>query len=99
MSALTSYQGEVHNGVVRLQNGKLREGAKVIIVAVEDQTLSVDEQLRRLESIPLNEWRRPFDEYVEFARQHPAEVDIDTISDEELDAIVHEVRAVMLAKP
>jgi hypothetical protein len=98
MSALISYRGEVHNGVIRLQNGKLPEGAKVLVVAVEGQTASVEEQVRRLEAIPLAEWRKPFDEYVEFARQHPAEADIDTVSDDELNEIVHEVRAEMLAK-
>jgi hypothetical protein len=98
MSALTSYRGEVHNGLIHLQNGKLPEGAKVLVVAVEGQTVSVEERVRRLEAIPLDEWRKPFDEYAEFARRHPAEVDIDSISDEELDAIVHEVRAEMLAE-
>jgi hypothetical protein len=42
MSALISYRGEVHNGVIRLQNGKLPEGAKVLVVAVEGQTASVE---------------------------------------------------------
>ena len=98
MLTLTSYQGVVQNGVIQLRGRRLPEGTKVVVVAVETQPLSVEDQVRRLQSIPAEEWRRPFDEYIEFADQHPAEVDIDTISDDELNEIVHEVRAEMLAK-
>ncbi len=93
MLTLASYQGVVQDGVIRLRDVRLPEGTKVVVVAVETQTLPVEEQVRRLQAMPPDEWRKPFDEYIEFADQHPAEVDIDTISDEELDAIVHEVRA------
>ena len=93
MLTLASYQGVVENGVVRLKGATLPDGTKVLVVAVESRLAPVDEQVRRLRAIPDEEWRKPFDELVEFAQEHPAEVDIDTISDEELNAIVHEVRA------
>ena len=98
MLTLTSYEGVVQDGMIRLRDVRLPEGTKVLVVAVETKTLLVEEQVRRLQTIPLEEWRKPFDAYIEFADKHPAEVDIDTISDDELDAIVHEVRAEMLNK-
>ncbi len=98
MLTLTSYQGVVHNGEIRLRDVRLPEGAQVIVVVAEPQPLSVEEQTQRLQSMPLDEWRKPFDELAERAAGHPAEVDIDTISDAELDALVHEVRAELAEK-
>jgi hypothetical protein len=97
MLTLTSYQGVVHNGTIRLREVRLPEGAQVIVVAAEPQPLSAEEQAQRLTTLPMNEWRKPFDDYRAIAEQHPAEVDIDAISDAELDALVHEVRAEMLS--
>ena len=96
MLTLTSYPGVVYNGAIRLRDARLPEGAQVIVVVAEPPPLSVEEQVRRLQSVPLDEWRQPFDELAERAAGFQAEVDIDTISDAELDALVHEVRAEML---
>jgi len=93
MLTLASYQGVVRDGVIRLRSGRLPEGTKVLVVAVESKLLPLDEQIRRLEAVAPGERRQAFEDFVAFADQHPAEVDIDTISDEELDALVHEVRA------
>ena len=93
MLTLTSYQGVVQNGVIRLRDVRLPEGAQVVVVVAETQTLSVDEQLQRLQARPLDDRQRRFDELADHMSQHQAEVDIDTVSDEELDALVHEVRA------
>jgi hypothetical protein len=96
MLSLTSYQGVVQNGVIRLRDVRLPEGTPVLVVIAEARTLPVEEQVRRLQAMPLEEYQRCFDTLAERAEQYQAEVDIDTVSDEELDAIVHEVRAEML---
>ena len=93
MLTLASYQGVVQDGVIRLRDARLPEGTKVLVVAVESTLLPLDEQIRRLEAMSPEERSKAFDDFIAFADQHPAEVDIDTISDEELNAIVHEVRA------
>ncbi len=98
MLTLASYSGVVQDGVIRLRDVRLPEGTPVLVVVAEAQTLPVEEQIRRLQAISPDEWRKPFDDYIAFADQHPAEVDIDTVSDEELDTIVHEVRAEMMGK-
>ena len=54
--------------------------------------------MRRLEALPLAEWRQTVDDLVTIARAHPAEVDIDTLGDDDLNARVHEVRAGRAAK-
>lgn len=38
------------------------------------------------------EWRKPFEAFEAFIRKHPAPKNIDELSDEELNAIVHEAR-------
>jgi hypothetical protein len=93
MLTLTSYQGVVHNGAIRLREVRLLEGAQVLVVVAEPQPLSAEEQARRLRSVPLAVRQGRFDALAERADGHQAELDIDTISDAELDAIVHEVRA------
>ncbi|HZY41507.1 MAG TPA: hypothetical protein VFF59_05845 [Anaerolineae bacterium] len=98
MPTLTSYQGVAHNGAIRLRDVRLPEGAQVIVVVAEPQSPSAEELAQRLTTLPMDEWRKPFDNYSVMAEQHPADVDIDTISDAELDAIVHEVRAEMLGE-
>jgi len=93
MLTLTSYQGVVQNGVIRLRDVRLPEGAQVVVVVAETQTLSVDEQLQRLQARSPDDRQRRFDELADRMSQHQAEVDIDTVSDEELAALVHGVRA------
>ncbi len=34
-----------------------------VLVVAEAQALSVEEQIRRLQAIPPDEWRKPFDDY------------------------------------
>ena len=94
MLTLTSFQGVVQNGVIRLRDVRLPEGTQVVVVAVaETQMVPIEEQLQRLQGRPLEDRQRGFDELAERVSQQQAEVDIDTISDEELGAIVHEARA------
>lgn len=99
MLTLTSYQGVVQDGVIRLRDVRLPEGAAVLVVVAEAQTVPVEEQVRRLQTLPLEERQRRFDALAERAEQYQAEVDIDTVSDEELNEIIHEVRAELAAKP
>jgi predicted DNA-binding antitoxin AbrB/MazE fold protein len=96
MLSLTSYQGVVQNGVIRLRDVHLPEGAQVVVVVAS--TLPVEEQVRRLQAVPLEERQQRFDTLAERAEQYQAEVEIDTVSDEELNAIVHEVRAEMMGE-
>ena len=78
MLTLTSYQGVVQNGVIRLRDVRLPEGAQVVVVVAETQTLSVDEPLQRWQARPLDDRQRRFDELADHVSQHQAEVDIDT---------------------
>jgi hypothetical protein len=97
MQTLTSYPGVVHNGAIRLREGRLPEGAQVIVVVAEPPP-SAEEQAQRLRSVPLAVRQGRFDALAERAAARQPELDIDTISDAELDALVHEVRAELSEK-
>jgi hypothetical protein len=87
---LASYHGIVRNGRIVLRGIQLPEGAEVIVV-VRSQ-LPLEEQEKRLAALSKKEWLAPFDAYIELAYAFPAEVDIETIGDEELTTLVHEAR-------
>ena len=99
MLTLTSYPGVVQNGAIRLREVRLPEGAQVIVVVAEPLPVSAEEQAQRLRSAPLAERQGRFDELAERADGRQAELDIDTLSDADLDAIVHEVRAELAERP
>jgi hypothetical protein len=89
---LISYHGVVENGKVRLRDTVvLPEGAEVIVVT--QQPLSLEEQERRLAALLPEEWPRSF-EAVRRAwdESEPAELEGETLSDDELNAIVHLAR-------
>jgi hypothetical protein len=89
---LTSYAGIVKGGRIYLRKGvNLPEGAQVIVVVAEG-LLSIEEQERYLNTLSPVEWHRLFDEFVQFSREQPAEVDIESVSDDELVTLVHEIR-------
>jgi hypothetical protein len=91
---LATFQGIVKGGQVRLFGAPPPDGTLVVIVATERPT--VEEQEARLRSIPLEERKQAFDEYLRRARQGPPpEVDIAAVSNQELVDIVHEVREEM----
>jgi len=87
---LASYHGVVRNGRIILRDIQLPEGAEVIVV-VRSQ-LPLEEQEKRLAALSDEEWSAPFDAYIELAKAFPAEIDIETLEDEELAALVHEAR-------
>lgn len=93
MGVLTTYRGVVEKGVIRLRppSPAPPDGTEVLVVAVQSLP-SIEEQERRLAALSAEEWRRPFDEFILLSQAEPAEVDIEDISDEELVALVHEVR-------
>jgi hypothetical protein len=94
MSLLASYHGVVENGMVRLQGAILPEGTPVVVVAVESRYAPVEDQLKRLSAMTVKERQAAFDAVVQAASRLPnPEVDIDTVSNEALDALVREVRA------
>ena len=93
---LEAFQGVVEQDRVRWIGIAPPVGTRIKVVAQE--LPSVKEQEVRLAAILPEEWRQAFDEFIQFSREHPAEVDISELSDEELVAIVHQVREEMLAE-
>ena len=93
MGVLTTYRGVVEKGVLRLRTSLPAppDGAEVLVVAVQPLP-PLEEQERRLAEMSEEEWLRPFKEFEAVATQEQPEVDIDTISDDELVALVHEAR-------
>jgi len=91
---LATFQGVVKEGQVQLFGAPPPDGTLVVVVASE--LPSVEEQEGRQRTIPLEERRKAFDEYLERARQGPPpEVDVATVSAQELVDIVHDVREEM----
>ncbi|MFN8454750.1 MAG: hypothetical protein U0401_08800 [Anaerolineae bacterium] len=89
----TSYTGIVKKGRIHLRKGAvLPEGAQVIVV-VADRLFSLEEQEQYLNSLSSAEWRKLFDEFTQRSHEQSAQVDIESVSDEELVTLIHEVRA------
>ena len=88
---LTAYRGIVRNGKIELEDASLPDGAEVVVVA-QEKSPSLEEQKRRPADIPQEEWEARRDAYDQFLKEHPAEADISELSDEEIVALVHEVR-------
>lgn len=75
---LVSYPGIVKDGQIELQDPvDLPDGSSVLVILNEET---------------LMERRQSFDAYHKLVEENPAEQDIASISDEELNEIVHEVR-------
>jgi hypothetical protein len=96
---LASYHGVVENGKIRLQDAVLPEGTPVVVVVAESRYASVEDQLKRLSAMTVKERQAAFDAVAQAASQLPTpEVDVASVSDETLDALVHEVRADMAGR-
>lgn len=98
MGVLAAYRGVVEkNGLVRLRRPAearlLPPGSEVLIIATQAQPVSdLEEQERRLAALSPEEWRRPFDAVrAAWDASEPA-LDETVLSDEELVALVHQVR-------
>ncbi|HLF24953.1 MAG TPA: hypothetical protein VJG32_01350 [Anaerolineae bacterium] len=92
MSGLNTYQGVVEGGKVRLLNATLPDGVQVVVVAPETLP-SIEEQLERLRRLSPEEWRKPFDAIRRaWETSEPADQEAETLTDDELNALVHEAR-------
>ena len=98
MGILAAYRGVVEkNGLVRLHRSAdarlLSPGSEVLVVATQPQpVLDLEEQERRLAALSPEEWRRPFDAVqAAWDASEPAP-DENTLSDDELVALIHQVR-------
>jgi hypothetical protein len=90
---LTSYSGIVKKGQIQLQEPvTLPEGAQVLVV-IELALSEVEAQERRLAALSASEWQAPFNAFAQSAPNAPVEVDIDSVDDQELVDLIHEVRS------
>lgn len=93
---LRAFQGIVEQDRVRWIGIAPPVGARIQVV--EQELPSVEEQEARLLAIPPEEWQRAFEEFIQFSRDHPAKADISELSDQELAALVHQVREEITAE-
>jgi hypothetical protein len=92
-SVLTTYHGVLEEeGIVRLRQAPPLPAGTEVVVVVAQPVLSLEEQERRLAALSSEEWRRPFEEFEAIAGQEEAEVDVASISDEELVALTRKAR-------
>ena len=88
---LTTYQGVVEEGKVKLFGPRPPDGTLVVVVA--QAWPSVEEQIARLRAIPDDEWRKSFDALRRaWDESEPAELEGEQLSTEELVKLVHEAR-------
>ena len=88
---LMSYRGIVKKGRIQLQEMvTLPEGAEVLIVISPLESLEAQE--RRLDALSAEEWQAPFDAFIEVVSQESTEINIDSMGDQELVDVVHQVR-------
>jgi len=87
---LVTIRGVVRDGKVDLQETGLPDGTEVVILT--EKLPSIEAQKRRLEALSQAEWEGPFLEYIKLSEEYPDE-DISKLSDEEIVAIIHDVRA------
>jgi len=88
---LISYHGIVKKGRIQLQEPvTLPEGAEVLIVISPPESLEY--QKRRLDALSAEEWQASFDAFIEVISKEATEINIDSVSDQELVDIVHQVR-------
>jgi len=99
MRTMISYPGVVEGGKVRLIDAALPDGTEVVVVAVAQPLPSVEEQIQRLQAIPPEEWRKPFEAAIRaWDESEPAELEGQPLSDSELSALIEEAREEVYAK-
>jgi hypothetical protein len=85
MTTLTAYPVEIKDGVMRLaDDSSLPKDAKAVLIILPEPS--------KFETMPLDEWQKSFDRFFAVAAAHPPEANIDDLSDEELNKIVHVAR-------
>ena len=85
MTTLTAYPVEIKDGVVRLADGSpLPRYAKALLIIFPDSSA--------FDSLSLAEWQKPFDKFLAMTDDHKPEADINELSDEELNKLVHAAR-------
>jgi hypothetical protein len=86
-----TFQGVIEKGQVRWLGAAPPEG--MLIVAVAKESPSVEEQIKRIQSIPPDEWRKSFDALRRaWEESEPAELEGEELADEELVKLVHQAR-------
>jgi hypothetical protein len=88
---LLTYRGVVKNGRVEIENARLPEGMKVVVVT-HAALPSAAEQREKLATLSDSEWREPFEAYARTLRDSSAEAEIESLSDAELDELVHKAK-------
>ncbi|HRQ38028.1 MAG TPA: hypothetical protein PLD25_08955 [Chloroflexota bacterium] len=88
---LVTYHGIVRDGKIELADMHLPDGAEVVVIT-QLPLSSVDKQKRRLAALSETEWRQPFETYWRLLQECETEADIESLSDEQINSLVHEVR-------
>lgn len=80
---LQAFPVKLEHGVVQSADGSLLpEHARAVLVILP-------------EPMSLGEWQRPFEEFFAQVEKHPAEADLETLSDNDLNALIHTARKTM----
>ena len=84
---LTSYEGLITNGQIRLKgNPRLPDGTRLVVIVTERPTWA-------LRGLTEAEWRKPFEESIVTTQSAaPAPLEDQLLSDAEINASVHAVR-------
>ncbi len=86
MTTLTAYPVEIKDGVVRFADDAVPPmHAKALLIVFPLDTAEFD-------LMPLVEWQKPFEKFFTVAAAHPPKANIDDLSDEELNKLVHDAR-------
>lgn len=88
---LVTYHGIVRNGKIEIADTRLPDGAEVVVIT-QLPLSSVDKQKRRLAALSETAWRQPFEKYWRLLQEGEAEADIESMSDEQLNSLIHEAR-------
>ena len=86
MTTLTAYPVEIKDGVMRLaDDSPLPKYAKAVLIIFPDSSA--------FDSLSLAEWQKPFDRFFASVESERSQVnDIDDLTDEELNKIIHDAR-------
>lgn len=93
MITMQTYRGVVQaDGSVRLQYAPALPAGAEVVVVVAQPSPTIAEQAQRLLAMPEKEWQQPFEKFEEASAKSEPEINIADVSDDDLVALVHEVR-------